>query len=81
MNANELEKLVAGIREAATTLTSVEDKETVSESLEVIETEVIAEKPKKSMLKTAMASLQAVKGATEFGAAVAALVQFIGTMF
>ena len=32
MNANELEKLVAGIREAATTLTSVEDKETVSES-------------------------------------------------
>lgn len=81
MNANELEKLVAGIREAATTLTSVEDKETVSESLEVIETEVIAEKPKKSMLKTAMASLQAVKGATEFGAAVAALVQFIRTMF
>ncbi len=62
------------------TLTSEEDKEAVSESLEVIEAEVVAEKPKRSMLKTAIASLQAVKGAAEFGAAVAALIQFVGPM-
>lgn len=80
MNVNELERLITGVKEAATTLTSSEDKETVSESLEVVEAEVVSEKPKKSMLKTALASLQAIKGAAEFGAAVAALGQFIGPM-
>ncbi len=80
MNANELEKLIAGVREATNMLTSAEDKETVSESLEVIEAEAVAGKPKRSMLKTAIASLQAVKGAAEFGAAVAALIQFVGPM-
>lgn len=43
------------------TLTSDEDKEVASESLEVIEAEVVSEKPKKSMIKTAIASLQAIK--------------------
>ena len=32
------------------------------------------------MIKTAITSLQAIKGATEFGAAVSALIQFIGSM-
>ena len=59
---------------------SDEDKEAASESLEVIETEVISPKPRKSMIKTAMASLQAIKGTAEFGAAVAALIQFVGSM-
>ena len=56
------------------------DKETASESLEVIEAEIVSEKPKKSMIKTAIASLQAIKGVAEFGAAVSALIQFIGPM-
>ena len=38
-----------------------------------------SEKPKKSMIKTAMATLQAIKGTVEFGSA-AALIQFIGPM-
>lgn len=79
-SASELEKLIASVRVATNTLASAEEKEVVSESLEVIETEAAAEKPKKSMLKTAIASLQTVKGAAEFGAAVAALIQFVGPM-
>ena len=79
VNANELERLIAAVRTKMDTLTDT-DKETASESLEVIEAEIVSEKPKKSMIKTAITSLQAIKGATEFGAAVSALIQFIGPM-
>ena len=48
--------------------------------LQIIEAEIVSEKPKKSMIKTAITSLQAIKGAAEFGAAVSALIQFIGPM-
>lgn len=75
--ANDIEQLIAAVRTKMDTLTSDEDKEAASESLEVIEAEVISEKPKKSMIKTAIASLQAIKGTVEFGSAVAALIQFV----
>ena len=39
-----------------------------------------SEKPKKSMIKTSMSTLQAIKGTVEFGSAAAALIQFIGPM-
>ena len=78
--ANDIEQLIAAVRMKMGTLTSDEDKEAASESLEVIEAEVISEKPKKSMIKTAIASLQAIKGTVEFGSAVAALIQFVGPM-
>ena len=78
--ANEIEQLITAVRAKMDTLTSDEDKEAVSESLEVIEAEVISEKPKKSMIKTAIASLQAIKGTVEFGSAVAALIQFVEPM-
>lgn len=79
-DASELEKLIAAVRDKIGTIASDEDKEAASESLEVIEAEVVSEKPKKSMIKTAMATLQAIKGTVEFGSAVAALIQFIGPM-
>ena len=80
MNADELRKMISDVREAANSLESTEDKETTAESLEVIETEVVAEKPKKSMIKTAIAGLKAIKGTAEFGSAVAVLIQFIETI-
>ena len=79
VNANELERLIAAVRTKMDTLTD-KDKESASESLEVIEAEIVSEKPKKSMIKTAITSLQAIKGVAEFGAAVSALIQFIGPM-
>ena len=57
---NDIEQLITAVRTKIDTLTSDEDKEAASESLEVIEAEVISEKPKKSMIKTAIASLQAM---------------------
>lgn len=78
--AKDIEQLISAVRTKMDTLISDEDKEAASESLEVIEAEVISEKPKKSMIKTAIASLQAIKGTVEFGSAVAALIQFVGPM-
>ena len=78
-DGGELAKLIAAVQSAAGNLPP-EDKEAVMESLEVIEAEASAEKPKKSMLKTALATLNAIKGVAEFGAAVAALIQFVGPL-
>lgn len=76
-DGSELAKLIAAVQ-AATDSLAPEDKEAVQESLEVIEAEASAEKPKKSMLRTALSTLSAIKGIAEFGAAVAALAQFVG---
>ena len=80
ITANDIEQLIAAVRANMDTLTSDEDKEAASESLEVIEEEVISEKPRKSMIKTAIASLQAIKGTVEFGSAVTTLIQFVGSI-
>ena len=76
-NGDELAKLIAAVQ-ATTGGLSPEDKEAVTESLEVIAAEASAEKPKKSMLRTAFATLNTVKGVAEFATAVAALIQFVG---
>ena len=74
-----LEKLIAAIKENANVL-DVDSREAAYESLEVIETESAAEKPKKSMIKTALGTLKAIKGTVEFGASVAALADFIAPL-
>ena len=79
IDVSELKKLIANVQEVAVTL-APEDQETVSECLEVIETEISAEKPKKAMLKTALTTLSAVKGIAEFGVAVATLAEFIAPL-
>lgn len=71
-----LDKLLDAVRQASQTL-SLEEQEEVTESLEVIETEAKSEKPKKSMLRMALKSLKAIKGATEFAAAVGAVAEFV----
>ena len=78
-DAGELAKLIAAVRGASDGLTP-EEREIVADSLEVIETEASAEKPKKGMLRTAIAALKNIKGITEFGEAVIALSKFVGTL-
>lgn len=78
-DVNELNKLIATVKENAGAL-SEEDQELVFDTLETIETEAIAEKPKKGLLRTAINALKTIKGAAEFGAAVAALIEFIGAI-
>lgn len=79
IDADELAKLIADVRVTSETL-SPEEKDTVADSLEVIENEASAEKPKKGMLRTALTALKTIKGAVEFGSAVASLAEFIGPM-
>lgn len=59
---------------------SEEDRETVNNSLELIEQEAKADKPRKSFIKTAVSALKTVKGAAEFGAAVVTLIDFLAPL-
>ena len=78
INVDELFQLLETIKTTAQNSNlSPEDKETVSSSIEVIDEELKAEKPRKSFLKTAITGLQAIKGTAEFSAAVVALIQFV----
>lgn len=78
-DAGELAKLIADVRALSGNLSS-EEQETVSDSLEVIEAEASSDKPKKGMLRTAIAALKNIKGITEFGEAVIALSEFVGML-
>lgn len=78
VDAGELAKLISDVKNASASL-NPEDREAVSESLEVIEAEASADKPKKSMLKMAIATLKNIKGIAEFSQAVAALVGYVGS--
>lgn len=73
-----LEKLVSNIKSALSECNlSPEDTETAENSLEVIQEETKKDKPRRGFIKTAITGLQAIKGTTEFGAAVVTLIQFI----
>jgi len=77
VDVEELKRLIAELRASTPADMSEADKEDVGESIETIESEMVQPKPKKSLVKTAIKSLQAVKGTAEFAAAVVALVQFL----
>lgn len=78
-DTGELAKLIAAVRGASEGLNS-EEKEIVADSLEVIATESSAEKPKKGMLRTAIAALKNINSIAEFSEAVVALVEHIGPL-
>lgn len=76
IDSTQLKELMQTVRAAAKEL-SPEDAETMESSLEVIEAETQSEKPRKGFLKTSINGLKVLKGTAEFGAAIAALIQFI----
>lgn len=76
VNSENLLKLIEAVRNSSGNL-SLEEQESVQESLEVIQTEASSDTPKKSMLKTAMTTLKGIKGTLEFSSAVATLIQFL----
>ena len=75
IDGDQLNNILIQIRQTQENITS-SDKEAISEFLEVIEEQIKLDKPKKSLLKTAISGLQAIKGTTEFAVAVTALGQF-----
>ena len=70
-----LDRLIAEVKKHSASL-SLEDSETVEECIETIET-IKDSKPKKRLIRTAINSLKAIAGTTEFVAACAALVEFV----
>ncbi|MGI6176744.1 MAG: hypothetical protein ACOYJC_11450 [Christensenellales bacterium] len=61
-------------------LSDAQSKEQIEESVGIIHEELKKAKPKKSIIRTAMASLKAVKGSIEFLAAVATLATYIASI-
>ena len=79
LDPDKLAELIAAVRDASAGL-SEEDAEAVEECLDVVATEATSDKPKKSILKTALTTLKGIVGAAEFSAAVITLVQFVQTL-
>lgn len=79
INIDELKRLIENIKVSSEVL-SIEEKDVVNESLEVIEQEATSEKPKKSMLRTAMYSLKTIGSVAEVVNAVKELSAFISPL-
>ena len=78
MDSEQLKRLIEAIRdEIGKSTLSEEDTESVESSLSVIQEECNSGKPRKAFVKTAITGIKAIKGTTEFTAAVLALYQFI----
>jgi hypothetical protein len=77
INQTELQSLINVLLTESKTKLSEIEATTVSESVEVIQYELNQDKPKKSILRGILTTLQGISGTTEFLAAVAALAQFV----
>ncbi|PTK89256.1 hypothetical protein BUZ03_11665 [Staphylococcus gallinarum] len=78
-NSEEIEKLINKILENLDEYFAEEDKkEEVRELIDVIQTETKQEKPKKSMIKTALKALQTFNESTQFISTIAQLTQLLG---
>lgn len=72
----QLRNIISDIRDISTEL-DLSDNESLTESLDVIETEVNSHNPKKSLIKTAIKTLKGLGTSAEYLAAIAALVEFL----
>jgi len=77
INQTELQTLMDKVVSTSKLDMSVDDQTTVLESAEVILNELQQDKPKKSVVRGIVTTLQGIKGTTEFAAAVTVLAQFI----
>ena len=76
INLAELATLINNVRRTIASDLSPEDTESINGSLELLETELKQESPRKSVIRSVFTALQAIKSTTEFSAAVAELIQF-----
>ncbi len=76
----QLENIISDIMKVIPSELDNSSKEEIRDSLEVIREEAKKPKPRKSFIKMALKCLNSVNATTQFAAAVATLVQFIGTI-
>ncbi|BCN31924.1 hypothetical protein bsdtb5_32190 [Anaeromicropila herbilytica] len=75
--SQDLEKLIFKLMDTIPKDLSEEDRNQITESIEVIREESQSETPRKSFVNMAVKGLQMIKGGTEFAAAVAGICQFV----
>ena len=80
IDQSELLRLINEVKKAKTSEFSTEEIESINGSLELIESELKQEYPRKSIVHAAMTALKAIKSTVEFSAATATLIQFISTV-
>lgn len=80
VDPNAMQLLVNDILTKIDNGVSAEQKQEVEESLELITEQVESSNPKRRMISMALTGLKAIKGSTEFAAAVATLAQFLQPM-
>lgn len=71
---SELDRLCQDVIDKSETL-SDEDKEKVYEAVDYVKSESKSDKPKKTIIKSVLEGLAAIKGTVEFGKAVAELIK------
>lgn len=77
IDVSQMDKIISDILSNAPSNLQPEEQEQIAEDIEVVRTELVNPTPRKSLLKTALRGLQAINGTAQFGAAVAALAEFI----
>lgn len=78
IDQNKLDELIKMIRQhEKDDVLCNDDVDVIEGSLDLITSEVSSEKPRRQFLKSATTALKGIKGTVEFGAAVAALIQFL----
>lgn len=79
VDASKLAELINALNENSKDLPP-EDKQSLDESLDFIQTELTSSKPRKNLINFATKALLTIKGSVEFLAAAATLVQFVQTV-
>jgi len=77
VDLEQLEKLILSLKTSVPSVITDEESELLNDSIETIQNELQCPKPKKGLIRTALAGLNAIKGGAEFAAAVIAIYQFV----
>ena len=80
IDVSQMESIISDIMKYMPNNLTQEEQEQISDSVEVIRAEVQSASPRKGFIKTALKGLQAINGTAQFGAAIATLVEFVGTI-
>lgn len=80
IDVSQLESIISDIMKHMPTSLTQEEQEQITDSVEVIRAEIQSASPRKGFIKTALKGFQAINGTAQFGAAIATLVQFVGTI-
>jgi len=77
VDLEQLKKLISILRASVPSAMTEEETELLNDSIETIQIEVQCARPKKGLIRTALAGINAIKGGAEFAAAVIAIYQFV----